>query len=97
MAPLRRKVPSRLKPWSCTACTFENAGNHGACKMCDKKREAESRDSLSCLDSYKPIQQAAKRLPKGMRTSCSSAEKRESRCACKNSTTTPKMKTVSYD
>ena len=33
--PCGRRVPSRLQPWECTACTFENAGGAFRCNMCD--------------------------------------------------------------
>lgn len=34
----RRRIPSRLQPWPCPACTFENASAAPCCEMCDEAR-----------------------------------------------------------
>ncbi len=34
----RRRIPSRLQPWPCPACTFENASAAPYCEMCDEAR-----------------------------------------------------------
>ena len=33
--PSVRRVPSRLQPWNCGACTLENPGANARCQLCD--------------------------------------------------------------
>ena len=35
----RRRIPSRLQPWSCQACTFDNPGAAAHCGMCQAAKQ----------------------------------------------------------
>lgn len=37
-----RRIPSRLQPWKCSECTFENPGTAAQCKMCEKGAKGEA-------------------------------------------------------
>lgn len=35
---LPRRIPTRLQPWNCLACTFKNKGSDNKCEMCRASR-----------------------------------------------------------
>ena len=61
-----RKVPARLMPWSCTRCTFENAGRDGICKMCGIKKDGSHTQNCVSLSGEKT--QRGLRLARGMKS-----------------------------
>jgi len=38
----RRRIPTRLVPWNCSLCTFENKGGEVKCQMCQTAKGAET-------------------------------------------------------
>ena len=56
-APARagsRRVPSRLQPWSCPACTLVNAGARAACKACETPKPASTAGLASSTGQASP-------------------------------------------
>ena len=56
---LRTAAPASLPPWSCGACTYENAGDAARCAVCDTERaaagtEVDSSALAAALPSLSP-------------------------------------------
>ena len=57
----RRRIPARLLPWSCVACTYENKGSVTECEMCGQtKGNQGSRASPNTIEDQRTIEAKAK-------------------------------------
>jgi len=57
----RRRIPARLLPWSCVACTYENKGNVVECEICGQSKGNQvSHASPNTVEDQRAIEAKAK-------------------------------------
>lgn len=55
----RRRIPTRLVPWNCGLCTFENKGSDAKCQMCQTIRGADTPPAVTAAAERAALATAA--------------------------------------
>lgn len=55
-----RRIPTRLLPWSCMVCTFENKGSSHSCEMCGQSKNSDA-PSPEAVEAQKKAETSVKK------------------------------------